>query len=659
LLLAWVLAAAVIVGVVATEGDQANGKRIRLLDIAALGVALAVAVGVTRGALSADARESSGDRTLLLVLPGLVCFVAAVAAARVLGPVMRLAERLSRRGMLAVRLAFLALARAPSRTAAAGAFLVIAVGLILFASSYHSTLERGARDEAAFAVPLDVTLSEGARLVAPLEATSIDRLEHLAPGVAAHPVVRRAAGIVGLGSAVQTATVVGVPSRALADMHWRSDFSSVPQDALAHGLLKDASLRLRGPEIPPDAETVQVRAHVEGTPLRIDVVIRDASNRIEIIPLGKATSGSSVLAARLPRERPGARPRRVIGLQLSLPGDEKDWFLFVARERREVRAPSGSLRLEPLIVSSRTAKTQLTDWRGWITRGRGTRTAAAGRIAFSFPEIQTIVVRPSQPTDKRALSAIVSPLVADAAGPDGRLTLNLFDSQVDVRVIATARRFRRCRRTGSSSSSSTRPVCTTAVDADAPGSATPLELWLAVPSRAADAVTQLLDQPPFSDLEGVSRRDLLARRTHDPLARAVGYTLQVAALLALALAVIGVWVTLLGELRDERGDFFDLEAQGVEPNTLRWHLRLRTYALFVFGIAEGCCSASCWRAVISLVQISVTAALRDPPLVFEPGWTAVGLTLTAFAVAAVLAAELSVRHAFRGDTPQRASWTLE
>jgi hypothetical protein len=436
LLLAWVLAAAVIVGVVATEGDQPHGKRIRLLDIAALGVALAVAVGVTRGALSADARESSGDRTLLLVLPGLVCFVAAVAAARALGPVMRLAERLSRRGMLAVRLAFLALARAPSRTATAGAFLVIAVGLILFASSYHSTLERAhptgrIHRAAGRRFPKVRGSSRRSKLLRSIAG-------HLAPG---SPRTRLSGGRPG-SSASGRRCNYHRRRRTLRALAARlAPISSVPQAALAHGLLKDASLRLRGPEIPPDAETVQVRAHVEGTPLRIDVVIRDASNRIEIIPLGKATSGSSVLAARLPRERPGARPRRVIGLQLSLPGDEKDWFLYVARERREVRAPSGSLRLEPLIVSSRTAKTQLTDWRGWITRGRGTRTAAAGRIAFSFPEIQTIVVRPSQPTDKRALSAIVSPLVADAAGPDGRLTLNLFDSQVDVRVIATARRF--------------------------------------------------------------------------------------------------------------------------------------------------------------------------------------------------------------------------
>lgn len=657
-LLAWVLAAVVVVAVIATD-DHVHGRRVRLLDVAALGAALAVAIGLARGSLGAEAAESRGDRALLVVLPGLVCLVAAVAAARALGPLMAVADRVSRRGRLALRLAFLALARAPSRTAAAGAYLVVAVGLVLFVASYQATLERGARDESAFAVPLDATLSEGSKLVTPLEAAPLDRLKRLAPGVAAYPVVRRGADLIGLGSAVQSATVLGVPSSALAAMHWRSDFSSVPRAALAQRLEADASLQLDGPVIPPDAETLALRAHVQGAPLVLDLVARDAVGRIEVIPLGKATQGSSDLTTRIPRERQGSAPRRLIGLQLYLPGRAKNWFLHLAHERRDVRAPAGSLRLEPLTISSPTTRAPLTDWQGWITHGRGSTVVSTGRIYYTFPEIQTIVIRPRQPVDGRRLNAIVSPLVADAAGPDGYITLRFFDSRVRVRIVATATRFPTVSKdeqfvvvdgTGLSS----------VVDADAPGTATPLELWLSVPGRSDAAVMQDLGRPPFSDLDLTSRRDLLEQRASDPLARAIGYTLQVAALLALALAVIGIWVTLLGELRDERGDFFDLEAQGVGPSTLRWHLRLRTYALFVFGVVGGLLlGVVLARLVASLVQISVTAAAPDPPLVYEPGWTSVALTLAVFAFAAGIAAELSVRHAFRGDTPERASWTLE
>ncbi len=659
LLLAVVLAAAVVVAVVAREGGQDSGRRIRPLDVAALGAVLAVAVGLARGSLGSEATASRGDRALLVVVPVLVCFAAAVAAARALGPLMVFAERVSRRGRLALRLAFLALARAPSRTAGAGAYLVVAVGLVLFTAGYHATLERGARDESAFAVPLDVTLSEGSSLVAPLEAAPLERLESLAPGVEAYPIVRRGADLIGLGSAVQSATVLGVPSRALAAMHWRSDYSSASKASLARRLEGDASLRLGGPVIPADAETVSLRAHLRGTPLGVDLVVRDAAGRIEVIRLGRATQGSTELTAQVPRQRPGSAPRRLIGLQLYLPGRAKNWFLHVAHERRDVRAPAGSVRLEPLRITSPSTGVPLTDWTGWITHGRASAVVSPGRIHYSFPEVQTIVVRPRQPVDGRRLSAIASPRVADAAGPDGYITLRLFDAAVNVRIVATAKRFPTVAKdeqfvvvdeTGLSS----------VVDADAPGTATPLELWLSVPDSSDVGVMRELGRPPFSDLDLTSRRALLEKRTRDPLARGIGYTLRIAALLALALAVIGVWVTLLGELRDERGDFFDLEAQGVGPGTLRWHLRLRTYALFVFGVVGGVLlGVVLARLVASLVQISVTAALPDPPLVFEPGWTSVALTLAVFALTAGIAVELSVRHAFRGDVPERASWTLE
>ena len=94
----------------------------------------------------------------------------------VLAPLMRLAERTARRASVSLRLALLALARAPARTGAAGAFLVVTVSLIVFAAAYAATLERGARDEAAFAVPLDLTISSGGSLVQPLDAAPVERL---------------------------------------------------------------------------------------------------------------------------------------------------------------------------------------------------------------------------------------------------------------------------------------------------------------------------------------------------------------------------------------------------------------------------------------------------------------------------------------------------
>src|SRR5581483_5837673 len=125
--------------------------------VAALAAAATVAVGVGRGALD-PSTVSSGDAVLFLILPALVCFVVALVLARLLAPAMRLAERLTRRSAFGLRLAVLALARAPSRTVVSCAFVAVALGLALFAATYRATLARGAADQASFQVPLDFTV---------------------------------------------------------------------------------------------------------------------------------------------------------------------------------------------------------------------------------------------------------------------------------------------------------------------------------------------------------------------------------------------------------------------------------------------------------------------------------------------------------------------
>src|SRR5204863_8290319 len=138
-------------------------------------------------------------------------------------PAMRAAERLTRGRAVSVRLAVLALARAPSRTIVSCAFVTVALGLALFAASYRATLARGAADQAAFEVPLDFTLSEGSRLVLPLDAAPLARYGNLGPGEQAFPVVRLSATTPGSGASVLSPTVLGVPADGVARLHWRSD----------------------------------------------------------------------------------------------------------------------------------------------------------------------------------------------------------------------------------------------------------------------------------------------------------------------------------------------------------------------------------------------------------------------------------------------------
>ncbi len=67
--------------------------------------------------------------------------------------------------------------------------------------------------------------------------------------------------------------------------------------------------------------------------------------------------------------------------------------------------------------------------------------------------------------------------------------------------------------------------------------------------------------------------------------------------------------------RDERGELFDLEAQGASPATIRSHLRLRAFLLAAFGLLGGLATGAVLSAlVLSLVSVTASAAQPEPPL---------------------------------------------
>jgi hypothetical protein len=663
LVAAWMAATAVVVATALAREEHAvrRGRRLRLLDVAALGAVLALVVGLTRGGLSADALASGGDRTLLLLLPGLLCLIAAVVAARLLGPLMRLGERLSRRAPTALRLALLALGRAPARTALAGAFLVVSVGLALFAATYRATLERGAQDEAGFAVPFDLSLTEGTKLAQPLDVASLHRYEQLAANVRAYPILRRSADVPSLGTSAQGVTVLGIPAQGLEGMYWRSDFAPVPRSRLTRALTRDGPATLRGPVLPAAAVAFRVHVRLRGTAIELAIALQDASGRIRVVSLGRVERGATTLTAPVDR-RFGEGRLRIVALEVDLPNNERNWLFHLANEGRAVRAPAGSVRLGPLTTADSVGRVQThIHWRGWVARGGGTVGAAGGktRLSYAFPDVRTILLRPREPSDGRPLPIVASPGVARAAGAGGLLTLDFLEPPIRARVIGIATRFPTLQPDEPFVVAEETQLAT-ALDADAPGRGRPDELWLSAPGGALPTLQSALARPPFAALERTSRRRTLRALEDDPMAHAIEYTLGIAALLALALALIGLWVTLLSDLCDERSDFFDLEAQGVTPATLRRHLRIRALVLLGFGMLGGALLGFVLaRLVVSLIQVSAETGSPQPPLVFNPSWIACALVLGVLALAAAAGAEASTRRAFRGAAPQRASRGLE
>src|SRR5262249_57839728 len=104
--------------------------------------------------------------------------------------------RLGRRGRnapIAVRRAALSLARTPGRAAIAVAFLVVSLGLALFAETYRSTLARGETDQAAFAIPADFVVREDlTKLVPVFQAAPLSRFNPVAPAM---PILRLSANL--------------------------------------------------------------------------------------------------------------------------------------------------------------------------------------------------------------------------------------------------------------------------------------------------------------------------------------------------------------------------------------------------------------------------------------------------------------------------------
>jgi FtsX-like permease family protein len=632
-----------------TRDDDSNPRRVQLVDVAALGAAVTLAVALSRGALDPES-VTSGNTVLLLILPALVCFVVAVVLARLLGPAMRAGERVTRGRSLSLRLGVLALARAPSRTVVSCAFIAVALGLALFAVAYRATLARGAADQAAFQVPLDYTVSEGSKLVKPLDAAPLRSF----PGAHAYSVVRVSATTPGAGAAVLSPTVLGLPREAIRRLHWRSDYSPLPLSTIARKLAAQGEPRQAGIALPPGARTLATTARLRGADVVARAVVEDDRGRISLVRLGRVPRRAGRLEARV-----AAGTRRVLGLQFELP--ESELFMLAHRDAEgEVSVvPSGEVDLGPLLAGNRI----LTDWHGWTLSAGGDvlDRPVGAKVRYSFPDTGLHpVLRPAQPTDGRLMPVVVSPDVARAAGGVGGTTvLDFEDTHIDARIVGVASRM-------PSVPPDTGPFVladaawlSTAINGNAPGEGSPSEIWISAPGDEGQ-VGSALARPPFSSLVVDSRAADERKLAGDPLAHATAVALGAAGLVALVLAVLGFWVGVVSELHDEKSDFFDLEAQGLAPADMRRQLRMRGVILLTLGVAGGLALAVLLsRLVVSLIRVSGTTGVPEPPLRLDPDWLVGGLGIAALLVAALLVAEGASLAAFRGSRPERASWSLE
>jgi hypothetical protein len=614
-----------------------RGFSITPLDVAALGAVAAVAVALARGAADAASLLSgNGTGVVLLLLPVLVAFAAAVAVARLLPPALRGLERAVPRTALPLRLASLALARRPGYASVAVGFVVVSVGFALFAETYRWTLVEGQRDQAAFAVPADYVVSEDISKLIPVRAAVTPGL---ARSVGGQFVTRQGGSIQGAATLGNVAVLGLDPSTLRGIRGWRSDFASRSPRELAGLIGWHGATGLRGARLPARATRLVLPVRVVGTEIGVVAIVRRRDGGFTPLSLGM-TQGSRL-------------QRLVSALPPAVRGGTLVAFRFVPPPRLlEHGGDQGGAAVGTAFFGRPLAGSRpITDYADWLgspgvqrlTRGDGIRFG----LALS-PQIDTYL-RPRQPTDGHALPAVVSPRLGAIAGRNGVFGVEVAGQGLLFRAAAVARRF------PSATSQDTtdfvvadRDALVTALNASQPGAGFPTELWI------NSAAAERLRRPPFDALSVASRAGLERRLRRDPVSRAAVAMLDVAALTALVLALVGLGLWVVAERRDDAAELFDLEAQGLAPASLRSQLRLRALVVGIGGVMGGVLTALVLSLlVVGFVELTANAGVPNPPLLLEVDWpvvlsAALAATLLATAVVALITA-----RAFRRPTPER------
>jgi len=640
-------ATVVLVAALLLRDLELGGLSLSPLDVAALGAALAVVIALARG--SADAPElvaGNGTGLVLLLLPALVSFVAAVLVARLLPSALRLLERAVPRRALTLRLAGLGLARRPGYAVVAVAFVAVSVGLALFAVSYRSTLQTGEQEQAAFAVPADEVVREDLAQLVPVRNAVTPEVERsLGSGVQVSRVTRLAGSIAGAAD-VTGITVLGLPTGALRRIGgWRSDFAARSPAELARQLDPRRPLALRGPRLPPDAKRLTLPVQVRGTEIGVVAYVRARDGSFVAVPLGRSHGAHrQVLRAAIPAE---ARGGKLVA------------FRFEPPPKLEERgADAGAPATGSAVFGSPLADgVTLTDYGEWVGTTGVTDLSRRGGLRFGLTltnEVDTYV-RPRQSTDGLRLPAIVSPRMAQLAGPDRLLGVVTNGEPLLFHAVAVARRFPGVAESDTSDFVvADRAALESALNTSAPGTGFATELWLGVPPDRRRAVEARLSKPPFTALTVSSRSGLERSLRREPVARAALAMLEAAALTAVVLALLGLLLGAISERRDEAAQLFDLEAQGVAPSSLRRQLRLRASIAGLVGAAGGLATGVVLSLlVVRFVELKANATAPEPPLALSVDWPAVLVAAVVTGTVAAVLVAVATRRAFRAAAPGR------
>jgi hypothetical protein len=654
-LLAVVGIGAVSCGLLVAAGTPPRRPRLGFgtLELTAL-VALAVLVwqAATTGALDPD-RVAGGGGPLILLVPALGFFAAGVIMLRLMPPVLRASERVARYAPVTTRVAFLTAARSPAQTAAATTFLAIAVGSALFSLDYRATLERQGRDQARFAA------GAAWRVVGRGQARSQDvtPLTRFAAVSSERPTpAARLSADLTQGNAQVPVTVLALPAAQLTHLlGWRRDFSSLPPAEIAHRL-RPRAVSLRGPRLEGDAVRVWARSITDYPRVVVLHLLRRGQDFAHV-RLGVAGRRWRRLTVALPS---GLRGSQLVGLEYAptyVPIDFKyDPKGFVDLGRIEQRRDGVWSTLPSLERWTQTTSQNGTAGILISSRIRGGPVTRSLRFVLNGTFQPLIhphlgLPAPAPGFENGPIRVLAGPAVA-AQAVDKLVTLALPGKAIEARVVVTANLFPSIVARRSAFVVVDYDTLFAAMNADRPGLLAPSEAWFFDRQRPGFAAA--VDAPSFRVERVVSEQALETQTLGDPLAAGTRSMLTVTAVLAAALALIGLVLAARSTIAAERLQLAEYEALGVPRSALRRSAQLRLIVLSLLGLAAGVIGGGV-SARITGAFVAVTGAGTRPlpPIATVVAWTVSAALVVAAGVAGAVSASLVARRALREPAAQR------
>ncbi len=588
-----------------TETRPARRRtRIAITDV--VGVA-AVAVWVLAAGRSSATSATLAQRTdpLLALTPAFAVVAAGCLVVRFLPVVAAMGRRVTPARWWPVRVALSSVRSHDTRPLTTAAFLAGALTLATFAFGYRSTLQVSARDQAAYAVPLDFIVDEGPRLIRPQTVMPTATWATRTAGVQATDVLRRGFALRTTGTGAQPVSGLGIDPDALALLRgWRSDFGHRP-DGRAIAVAPPAAHE--GVAIPDDARVLTVTTTPAPPGMFLSMVVEGADGSWEELSAAPDTTGTrwtAPLAA-------GTDDRWFHGVRI---GESVESSRYTEHNVAEgtgtaVSAFAIDITLQSVSADDRRLSTDLTTLTSPETTV--TPTPDGARLQLVEQGHRSMVL--FGPTAGSPIPAIVDPVTASTAR-NGIVTLESSgQTTLDVRVVGTARTF---------PSVGERFVITDvnalsrALNRLQPGSGSPNEQWLAADdAESRRQLADLLATEQFAPLEVSSRVGIERQLSGDTLARTVVMAFLWSSLIAALLGAAALVYVTAADRMDDRPLLRSLAADGARPRQLVAVLLVRSGALLIAAVPIGVtCGSVLLHAVRELVVVSATGSRPVPDL---------------------------------------------